>query len=612
MSNNSKAERFEKITTARISKIDDMLRLIGNCSNKNNYSYTDNDVEELFSALAKSVEEAKSKYEYFSKQSVREKYKYNFEQGYTWITGFMRNVLKYPNKNALICPQTGEIWSYRELNEDINKLASAMQSAGVKRGDKVMYQLGNSPEFVFVYAACHKIGAVGCPIYTNFAPAKTAAVIDSIKPSIFFYTDNGNTELAITMTKHKPRLVVVNYNKMKRILDGHTLYESFISDGEANDFVLSEEKSIYDTTTLFFTSGTTGRQKCVPVTDINEVMSVNDVMIYTGITKSDTLLSLSSWSHRGGLHCCGPAAALYIGAATVAADAADVSQTLECIEKYCVSVISGMPSGFNALSKAQLAENRNIASLKKIISMGSALTRDECITFQKTLCTRLYNCYGTTETFWNTILTPDKIAFYPGSVGEVCADDEIRIVRIYEDREAEPDDIVAKDNLSEGEIIIKSCSKSAGYYENDNNFGSRYYKGFLYTRDIGVWDENGMITIVGRNDDVIIRGEEKIYPEEIEEIFMQNPKVSDCFVTSVTDSSGVEMIAAYIIKSDRSLTFDELDKFCRSSLLLSENKRPKLYRFKRTLPYTSNGKKQHKKVKQMAAADIKNGMFYRI
>lgn len=595
MPNNSKKERFKKITAARISKIDDMLRLIGNCSNKNNYSYTDSDVEELFSALEKSVEEAKSKYEYFLKQSDQEKYKYDFEQGYTWIAGFMRNVLKYPNKSALICPKTGEIWSYRELNEDINRLAAAMKSAGVKRRDKVVYQLGNSPEFVFVYAACHKIGAVGCPIYTNLAPAKTAAVIDSVKPKIFFYTNNGNTELAITMTKHKPQLVVVNYDKKKRILDGHILYESFISDAEISEPVLNEEKSIYDNTTLFFTSGTTGRQKCVPVTDINEVMSVNDVTIYLGVTQSDTILSLSSWSHRGGLHCCGPTVALYIGAAIVAADTAEVSQVLECIEKYCVSFISGMPSGLNALSKAQLAEKRNLASLKKIMSMGSTLSRDECITFQKTLCTQVYNCYGTTETFWNTILTPDKIAFYPGSVGEVCAGDEIRIVKIYDGREAEPDDIVEKDNRSEGEIIIKSCSKSAGYYESDNNFGSRYYKGFLYTRDIGVWGENGMITVVGRNDDIIICGEEKIYPEEIEEILMQNSKVSDCIVTSVTNSNGDEVVAAYIIKADRSLNFDELDKFCRDSLLLSENKRPRLYRFKRTLPYTSNGKKQHKK-----------------
>lgn len=612
MSGNSKKERFKKITEARTKKIGDMLRLIGNCANKNNYSYTDSDVVELFSSIEKSVARAKTKYEFFSKQEEYRQSGYNFEKGCTWAEGFMRNVIKFPLKTALICPKTGEIWNYEELNEDINRLADSMLSAGIKHGDKVMYQLGNSPEFVFVYAACRKIGAVGCPVYTNLAPANTASVISSIEPKIFFYENSGDTELALTMTKCSPLLVVVNFEKGKHPLENHILYDDFIASSRTDEPVTDDEKNIYDETTLFFTSGTTGRQKCVPVTDINEVMSVNDVIIYLGITKSDTILTLTPWSHRGGLHCGGPAAALYTGAALVAADTSDLSEILEYIEKYRVSFVSGMPSDFNALSQAQKAENRNLAALKRIISIGSALSNTEYINLQKTLCDKIYNGYGTTETFWNTLLTPEKAMFYPGSIGEACAGDDVRIVRIYDDRSAEPDELIPKDNASEGEIIIRSCSKSAGYYKDGSDSGSRYYKGFLYTRDIGVWDENGIITVAGRNDDMIICGEEKIYPKEIEDILMQNPKVADCIVTSVTDAGGSELIAAYVIKADRSLTFDELNEHCKASLLLSSSKMPKLYRFKRSLPLTPNGKKQHKKAKQMAAADIKNGMFHRI
>ncbi len=610
MSDNSKKERFKKIVAARINKIDNMLRLIGNCSSKNNYSYTDDDVAELFSSIERSVENAKSRYEFFSLQSEREKSKYDFEKEYTWAAGFMRNVTECPNRSALICPRTGEIWNYRELSNEVNRLANAMIAVGIERGDKVMYQLGNCPEFVFVYAACRKIGVLGCPIHTNIAPANTAAIISSVEPKIFFYENSGDTELALTMTKCTPQLVVVNFDNSKKTLAGHTLYEDFIEDYDTSDPALSTDKTIFDETTLFFTSGTTGRQKCVPVSDINEVMSVRDLSAYLGITKSDIMLTLSPWSHRGGLHCGGPAAALYIGATLLAADTAQYSHILEYVEKYRVSFISGMPSGFNALTRAQLSENRNLAALKKIISIGSALSKEECIAFQKTLCTQIYNGYGTTETFLNTILTPDKAAFYPGSVGEACGDD-VRIVNIYDDREAEPDDVVPKDNQSKGEIIIKSCSKSSGYYKSDSNSGSKYYKGFLYTRDIGVWDENGIITVAGRNDDMIICGDEKIYPEEIEEILIQHPKVEDCIVTSVIDG-GRELIAAYVIKSDSTLSPEELYEYCRKSLLISYNKIPVLYRFKRTLPYTPNGKKQHNKMKQMAANDIKNNMFYSV
>ena len=67
-----------------------------------------------------------------------------------------------------------------------------------------------------------------------------------------------------------------------------------------------------------------------------------------------------------------------------------------------------------------------------------------------------------------------------------------------------------------------------------------------------------------------------------------------------------------MVKSDRSLEVSELDEYCREGMVLTEQKRPRLYRFKKVLPKTSNGKMQHKKAKQMAAADYKNGMFYKV
>ena len=83
-----------------------------------------------------------------------------FEKSFTWISGFMRNVRRYADRNAVIDPLSGKIWTYRTLNEDVNALANSLRARGVTPGRIVMYQLYNSPQFVMSYIAPQKLGAI--------------------------------------------------------------------------------------------------------------------------------------------------------------------------------------------------------------------------------------------------------------------------------------------------------------------------------------------------------------------------------------------------------------------------------------------------------------------
>lgn len=613
MAKKEKTERFEKVAGARSEKIKDLLRLLGNCANKNNYSYTDDEVIEVFRSIEDSLNGAKKKYDVFGEKSLNENFRAEFESGYTWIAGFLRSVRRFPKKSALIYPAEGRIWSYEALNCEANRLANAMRKNGVKKGDRVMYRMGSLPEFTFIYIACQKIGAAGVPIDMGLSPEQTAAALDSARPEIFFYENNGDAELALTLSVYKPALLVIaDFPKDAKIPAGHITYEE-LTRKESSGEPQTDALSIYDETTLFYTSGTTGRHKCVPVTSINEVLSAHDMMMYLKVQSGDIMMTLSPWAHRGGLHCGGPSTALYVGAVLIVQGKADIAECLKYIERYKVTFVSGMPHRFKELADLQEAEDRNLGSLTRIISVGGAMGRSECLRCQRVISPNLYNGYGTTETFWNTILSPEELPFYSESAGRACADDDVRIVELSEEREAEPDETVPTDGKTCGEIIIKSYSKSSGYYAYNNaSGGSRYYKGYLYTGDIGTWDENGIITVAGRNDDMIICGGEKIYPDEVEAVLTAHPKVSDCIVTSVTDENGEELIAAYIVRSEKGLDAEELDKYCRQSRPLANGKHPRLYRFKKVLPKTANGKKQHKKAKQMAINDFKNGMFYRV
>ena len=114
-----------------------------------------------------------------------------------------------------------------------------------------------------------------------------------------------------------------------------------------------------------------------------------------------------------------------------------------------------------------------------------------------------------------------------GSAGRSCTDDEVRIVRVYDDKRAEPDDLVPMDGKTPGEIIIFPCFKSTLTYPgNEELTKDKFYKGWIYTHDLGTWDKNQFITVSGRKDDMIISSGENIYPAQVEEAINCHPSVS--------------------------------------------------------------------------------------
>ena len=244
--------------------------------------------------------------------------------------------------------------------------------------------------------------------------------------------------------------------------------------------------------------------------------------------------------------------------------------------------------------------------------MGSPLEKEACIRFQKVLTPNIFNGYGTTESFWNTFLRPFDLPEMSGTAGRSCTDDEVRVVKVYEDRKAEPDELVAQDNVEEGEVIIMCPGKSTYCYANNEKATKeKFYKGWMYTGDIATWDKKHFITIAGRKDDMIISKGENIYPARIEEVINTNPKVADCIVTGVPDSTRGESLAAYIIAEDKSLTVAELLDFCSQSPNLSKYQIPRYFRFVDELPTTATGKKQHFVIKKQAKEDLKNGLLLR-
>lgn len=544
-----------------------------------------------------------------------------FETRYTWIEGFMRNVRRYGNKLAMIDSSTDKTWTYSQLNDNTNQLCNALIADGFKQGDVVMLQLLNCSEFAFAYIASHKMQGVCCPISYRISSGEMAFNIDDSKPKqiLVDISKLESTMRAITKCTHRPnRIIVTGISAVPSDVVASSevpvcAYAEFVAEASIDEPELTTPYSTFAETTRLYTSGTTGRPKGVAMTSINEVLSAHDVMIHFPMSYKDITMNTTPWFHRGGLHCAGPCPTFYAGATLVIMSKFNATITLKLVQKYNITFLVGVPTVLEELADEQERKSYDIHSLKGIVTMGSPLERGACIRYQRVLTPNIFNGYGTTETFWNTFLRPFDLPANAGTAGASCVDDDVRVVKVYDDHRAEPDDVVATDGNEVGEVIICSPAKSPYFYVNNEAETERkYYKGFIYTNDLATWDENQFITIIGRKDDMIISSGENIYPTEVEAVLNTHPGVKDCIVTSVPDKIRGQLVTAYVVLSDETLRPEDLDAFCKESTDIANFKRPRYYRFVNQIPFNATGKKLHVKIKETAAKELKNGLLYRV
>ncbi|MFR2565287.1 MAG: AMP-binding protein [Anaerovoracaceae bacterium] len=528
-----------------------------------------------------------------------------FEQDVTYIAGFMRTVRKLPGRVAMVDPIEEREWTYAQLNEDVNMLANALLRNGVNKKDIVFYQLPNSKEFVFSYLAPQKIGAITSPANPNFSPGETVVCLENNKPKVYIY-DESIKEMAVTaleLSSYRPEIVLMAGDG--EVPEGHARLSDFTADGTANEPETDFVPNIYEEVMRLFTSGTTGKPKGVPVTNANEVMTCHDVIMHFPMNSTDTTMNMTPWFHRGGIHSGGPAPTFYAGGRVIILRNFQPQIALKYTEKYGITFLIGVPSVIKMLVRIQERFKADLSSLRGIVTMGAPFERADCIKVQEVLTKNIFNGYGTTESFWNTFLRPYDLPEMSGTAGRSCTDDEVRIVKLG----GEPDDLVAMDSVDTGEIIIRTPKSSYCYHDNPEEEKKKFYKGWIYTGDIGTWDKNQYITVAGRKDDMLISGGENIYPPIIEEVLNEHPKVHQSAVTGVPDTLRGEAVTAYIVADDESLTVGELARYCLNSPMLSTFKRPRYYRFVKELPLTATGKLQHYLVKEMALNDLELGLL---
>ncbi len=538
-------------------------------------------------------------------------YRQYFEHDFTYLNGFRRNTHRYADRLAMQSPSTGESWTYAELGDRVDRLATGLARAGVAPGDVVAYQLFNGSEFAQLYLAGQACGAVGAPMNFRLASGgETAVILDANRPHGVRLRHRDRRDGAGCLVALHTQARARRCRRTRRTLRGNGFevirFDELVAESASPPDV---SRTVWDETTRLFTSGTTGMPKGVPLNSMIEIFSAHDVIMHFPLTAEDKTLNMTPWFHRGGLYCAGPNPTFYLGASLVAQRSFDAEVTLDYVEEYRLTFLIGAPTNLAMLARAQEERPRDLSTLNGIVTMGAPLEREAALHYQKVLNPRIFNGYGSTEGFWNTFLRPTDLPEMAGTAGRACIDDDVAVVRLFDDRLADAHETVAKDGTEIGEIIVRSPKGANAYFDAPEQEKRKFRNGWLHIGDLATWDDKEFVTIVGRKDDMLLSGGENVHPVQIEEALGGHPSVTDSLVVGVPDDKWGQIVVAYVVTTAPVPSADDLDDFCRRHPMLSQFKRPRAYRFVESLPVSATGKKLHYKATDTARREFESGAF---
>ncbi|KAK3689684.1 hypothetical protein B0T22DRAFT_176988 [Podospora appendiculata] len=458
------------------------------------------------------------------------------------------------SREALVIPWTGARWTYNEINHHSRLLARALLGMGIGAGDRVGIMAGNCEQYVSVFFAATRIGAILVILNNTYTPIEAQYAIDFSDCKVFFTTkkigrlDNGPllAQLSARSGKKKTRIVLLRGDT-----EGFTTYKEVLSQGNkvsAERLHAAESKVLpHLVCNLQFTSGTTGLPKAAMLTHHNIVNNSRFIGDRMRLTDEDILCCPPPLFHCFGL-VLGLMSVITHGAKIVyPAEVFDAPATLRAIVDEQCTAVHGVPAMFDSILSLPEAQHLSAANLRLRtgIIAGAPVPRH----LMELLVSRLgmsefTSSYGLTEaspTCFNAF-TDDPIHTRLTTVGTLMPHAHAKIV----DRNGQIVPVGER-----GELCIGGYQLQAGYWNNSEKTAdvmARDEAGmlWLHTGDEAVFDERGYCSITGRFKDIIIRGGENIYPLEIEERLIAHPAVATAVVVGLKNEHYGEVVGAFL------------------------------------------------------------------
>ncbi|MBD7912169.1 MULTISPECIES: AMP-binding protein [Clostridium] len=508
------------------------------------------------------------------------------------IGSYMDNIFeKFKEEEALVYVEDNRRYTYKSLREEVDIIAKSLISIGIKKGDHVALLSCNSPEWIIVFLATLKIGAVLVCLNYSSTEAEIDYMLKQSDSTILIVSDKDMIEkvdlekfdyLKVTVKMKTLFSLGIIMSQMKRVLN------------EELENV-SKNVSPSDIATIIYTSGTTGTPKGAVFSHCAVLNGVLSFIKNFGYTSKDKILVTLPLHHiMGGLYTA--FLGLLAGSTVILMKKFKTYIALQTIESEKCTGFHGVPTMYEYLLNK--CEAYDLSSLRVGMIAGAVSSENFIKDIMKGLkINEISNDFGQTETLGVTqTIIKDKDDPKINTVGKPVKHVLLKVC-----------DLKTGDILSpnvEGEIYVKSPYCMIGYYNNSKATESTVIGGWVHTGDIGYIDGDGYLYIKGRLKDVIIRGGENISPTDIEIHLNDHPEIENAVVVGVPDEVLGEEIFAFI-KAKKLFKLTEKDIFDHLLGKISRYKFPKYIEFIDEFPLTSTGKIKRSSLREIAIDKIK-------
>ena len=499
----------------------------------------------------------------------------------------------YPDKLAVIDASRKTSCTYGELNTRVNRLANALTTSGVRKGDRVAIVQHNCLEYIETFFAAMKIGAVFTPLDFRVAPEELQYLLNDAEANTLIIGEN---YLNLISAIRSELSTVKNIICLGRTAEYVRSYEEIISQQPPTEPDAGVEEG--DLATLYYTSGTTGLPKGVMMTHRNLIAAMMNMLEALPVTSHDVTLHTSPFSHIASVwplldHC-------YVGGTNVTVEKLNLKIVLDTLSEHKITTWNTVPTVVLRLVEYAELANYDLSSLRWI-GYGASPIPLEVLRKAITLLGSVFvQVYGSTETYIVTVLPaedhtlkgPEERVRRLLSCGRPLERLKVRVVNNQDE------DIMPGET---GEITINGDSVTSGYWKLPEETAKTIKQGWYYSGDLATVDEEGYIYIIDRKKELIISGGENISPKEIENVLYRHPAVFEVAVIGIPDEKWGESIKAVVtLKEGKTATQEEIISFCKQHL--ARFKAPKSVDFIDSLPKTASGKISKKEIKDRCLA----------
>ncbi len=519
-----------------------------------------------------------------------------------------RSAERFGDRNAV--SYMGKSITYRELDRLVNRFARALSDLGVGEGDKVAVVLPNIPQAIIAIMAAYRIGAVVAlnnPLYTErelayqFADsdARVAITLSVLVPRVTGVMKETSIEKVVSCQVNtylpfpKKQLFPFVKKKMYRRVESSgdvVTFEELI--GRYPDDPVQDRSGWDELSTLIYTGGTTGLAKGVMLSHANISCNVQQFRAWFPELEpgEESIIGNFPIFHAAGFTAC-QNFMIWMAWEHVMIPRPEPKAIVELLRKYKPGWLPGVPSIFVGLLASDEFRKMDLSFIKGFFSGAAPLAADTIRDLEVLTGATILEVYGMTETSPIATVTPWGGRIKPGTVGCPVPDTEVKIVDLVDGME----EVVRGET---GEIAISGPQIMMGYYKKPRETRETLRDGWVFTGDIGFFDEEGYLSIVDRKKDMVISAGYNVYPVEVDNTLFEHPGILEACCVGYPDRYRGESIRAFVVaREGETLTPDEVVSFCREKL--APYKVPREVVFLDELPKTAVGKILRRELRDM-------------